>query len=97
MAMFCIARYGLALHGTIWCLSKLSYIVIRQLGKQSAVLSSRHWVAKSIHSSQSEERVMAAWQIDFDRSRDADISGISHRGTDIVGTPSSAPAYYNFK
>ena len=78
--------------------SAISYIVSRQVGKQSAVLSSRHWVAKSIFfSSQSEERVMAAWQIDFDRSRDADISGISHRGTDIVGTPSSAPAYYNFK
>ena len=95
MAMFCIARYGLAWHGTVWCLSKLSYIVIRQLGKQSAVLSSRHWGGGWLQKPSTFKESSSpnwewwrvtrfAWQIDFDRrERDADI-GISHRGTASV-------------
>ena len=50
------------------------------------------------HSSEAERLMRARWQIDFDRRRDADISGIdivAPRGI-VVGTPSD-PAYCNFE
>ena len=80
MIWFGVAWYGMAWYGG----SAISYIVRWQVGKESAVLSSRHWLQKAPPPPpSSKERLMAArWQIDFDRrERDAGISGIGHCST----------------
>ena len=69
---------GMVWNGMVWWLGNLIYREVAGGKESAAVLSSRHWLQKAPPPPRSfEERLMdARWQIDFDRRRDADISGI---------------------
>ena len=87
------SRIWFGIFGMVWWLSG-NLIYGEEAGvKTECSFKQQRAIAKTIHSSQSEERLMGARQIDFDRRREMPTSVAS----DIVAPPSLAPAFCNLK